>query len=141
VKLAESIRHWKNEPPENVKVGLGSLVRPEGPESMCGVAGTVVSTVKGRRAGVGSLFPAASVAVTSKLWKPSARGALVHGELQEAKLAASIRHWKVEGSLAEKVNVGVGSFVHTDGPESIVVSGGSVSTATSRPGVGGAPAP
>lgn len=45
------------------------------------------------------------------------------------KLPPSTRHSNVEpGSLEENMNVGVGSVVVPDGPESIVVSGGVVST-------------
>ena len=53
-----------------MKVGVGSLVGPEGPASIC-VCGAVVSTVKLREAGVGSVLPAESVARTSKVWEPS----------------------------------------------------------------------
>ncbi len=54
-----------------MKVGVGSLVRPEGPESML-TAGAVVSTVQLKDAGVPSVLAAWSIARTSKEWAPSA---------------------------------------------------------------------
>ena len=54
-----------------MKLGLASLVVPEGPESIW-VSGALVSTVKVRLAGVGSGLPAVSTARTSKVWVPSA---------------------------------------------------------------------
>jgi hypothetical protein len=74
-KAAESKRHWKLEPGSleaKAKVGVRSLVGPEGPAVIV-VSGAAVSTVKELVAGVGSVLPAASVALTSKLWGPSAR--------------------------------------------------------------------
>ena len=52
------------------KVGVGSLVRPAGPESIW-TAGGVVSIVQLKLAGLGSALPAWSIALTSKLWAPS----------------------------------------------------------------------
>ena len=72
---AESKLHWKLEPAseeEKLKVGVASLVSPEGPESIV-VSGSVASTVKPWESGLGSGFPAASTALTWKVWKPSAR--------------------------------------------------------------------
>ncbi len=54
-----------------MKVGVGSLVRPEGPESML-TTGAVVSTVQLKDAGVASVLAAWSIARTSKEWEPSA---------------------------------------------------------------------
>ena len=77
-------------------------------------------------------MPAASVAPTSKLWEPSLKASslgLVHG----AAGAASTLHRKLEpGSLAEKAKLGVRSRIEPLGPESIVVSGGVVSTVKLR---------
>ena len=69
-----SIEHSKLAPGSElkVKVGVGSLVRPEGPESML-TTGAVVSTVQLKDAGVPSVLAAWSIALTSKEWLPSAR--------------------------------------------------------------------
>src|SRR5438034_114803 len=91
-----------------------------------------VRTVNERDAGVGSAFPAVSVAWTSKLCDPSASGAtgvwVSPGPEQGANGSESKRHSKLEpGSEDENPKVGVGSWVVPEGPESIVVSGGVVS--------------
>ncbi len=75
VAAAPSSLHWNVEPAsldENVNVALALLTRVEGPLSI-DVLGAVVSTVQLRVAGVGSGLPAASVAVTLKVWAPSDR--------------------------------------------------------------------
>jgi hypothetical protein len=74
---AVSSEHSKVDPvsvAENVKVADVLAVRPFGPESIV-VSGGVTSTVQEWVAGVGSVFPARSVARTSKVWDPSARSA------------------------------------------------------------------
>jgi hypothetical protein len=81
-----------------------------------------VSTVNDLLAGLGSMFPAASVARTSTVWPPSDSAGVVAGEVQEANAPKSTAHPNVEPpSLDEKVNVGVESLVVPVGPESIVV--------------------
>ena len=68
---AESSLHWKLErgsEEENSKVGVGSLVTPEGPESMV-VVGAGSSTVNERETRALSL-PAASIASTEKACGP-----------------------------------------------------------------------
>ncbi len=96
---------------ENVNVGVESLVEPEGPLSMV-VCGAAVSTVNAHEAGVGSTFPAVSVARTSKVCAPSVSDAVVSGVVHELQAPPSTRHSNVEpASSAEKVNVGVESFV------------------------------
>src|SRR3712207_521880 len=108
---------------ENTKVGVLSFVGPVGPESMF-VCGIVVSTVKVRLAGVGSTFPAGSIARTSIVCSPSASSGLVYGVGQEAKPASSIRHSKVEpGSVEANSKVGVLMLVGPLGPAANVVSG------------------
>src|SRR4051794_30758328 len=100
-----------------------------GPESI-EVSGAVVSTVKVREAGVGSVLVAMSVARTAKLWGPSARVPVVSGEEQELKPPPSIEHSKVlPGSFELKVKAGVAVVMvePSAGPESIVVSGAAVS--------------
>ena len=93
-----SVRHSKVEPAwsdENVNVGVGSFVGPEGPLSIV-VSGVAVSTVNARDAGVGSTFPAGSVARTSKVCAPSASDAVVTGVEHEPHTPPSTRHSKVE---------------------------------------------
>jgi hypothetical protein len=77
-----------------------------------------------------SVFPAASVARTSKVWLPSASaGESVSGLEQVFQLPLSMRHSKVEPvSLELKVNVGVALPDGSAGWESIVVFGAVRST-------------
>src|SRR6266496_4973811 len=94
-----------------------------------GGSGAAVSTVKSREAGVGSVLPAASVARTRKVWAPSARalaGVCVSpGPEQAPNGSESKRHSKLDpGSVEENPKVGVESLVAPEGPEVIVVSGG-----------------
>ena len=115
-KAAVSTRHWNVEPVSvevKVKSGVVSLVEPPAATvPVIVVSGAAVSTVKLREAGVGSTLPAASVARTSKVCDPCVRVALVKGEVQEAKAAASTRHWNVEPvSVEVNVKSGVVSFV------------------------------
>ncbi len=105
-KFPPSRLHWKvafGSFEENVKVGVGSAVAPDGPVSIV-VSGGIPSTTMFRESGVGSMLPAASIARTSKVWGPSLRFAVVKGVVQAAKAAASTRHWKVAvGSFEENV--------------------------------------
>jgi hypothetical protein len=92
------------------------------------VWGAVVSTLKDRSAGVGSVFFAWSVALTSNACGPSVRGAVAKGELQAANAPLSMRHSKVtSGSVAVKVKEGAFVLVEPEGPPVMVVSGGVVS--------------
>jgi hypothetical protein len=75
-------------------------------------------------------FPAASIALTEKLWVPFERREVVNGELQVLNEFASTRHWKVEpASFEVKEKVGVGSWVTLPwpGPEVMLATGGVVS--------------
>ena len=93
------------------------------------VSGSSVSTVKLFSAGVGSVLPAWSVAWTAKVCGPSANGPVLAGLEQEVNTAPSTEHSKVEPpSLEENSKVGEASLVGPEGPSSIVVSGGTVST-------------
>jgi hypothetical protein len=107
--------------------GLLSLDGESGSVSVIvGAPGAWVSTVKVRDAGVWSVFPARSVALTSRLWEPSGSEAVVWGEAQEEKEPPSILHWKLDPpSLEETSKVGVGSLIvaPSAGPESLVVWG------------------
>ena len=88
-----------------------------------------------RDAGVASVFPAASVALTENLCEPSPSFAVVFGELHGEKAPESILHLNVEpGSLDEKRKVGVGSLIWAPlaGPAVIVVFGSAVSSEKSR---------
>jgi hypothetical protein len=93
--------------------------------------GGVVSTVKLRCAGLASSLPAASLALTKKVWVPLAR--LLYVLLVAVPLASqsppSNLVWKVafEGSVEEKVNVASLLLTVPEGPETMVVSGGVVS--------------
>jgi hypothetical protein len=94
-------------------------------------------TVNVRLAGVWSVFLALSVARTSKLWLPADRGLegvwLAPGPEQGANASESKRQAKVEPvSLDENLKVGVVSAVDPEGPEVIVVWGGTVSTVKDR---------
>jgi hypothetical protein len=84
--------------------------------------------VNARVAGVGSVFFAWSVALTSKVWEPGESGVdgvwLAPGPEQAAYGWESKWHSKVKlGSLELKPNVGVCSVVEPDGPLVIVVCG------------------
>ena len=70
--VPSSIEHSSEAPASALKpkVGVGSLVRPSGPESIARVGG-VMLTVHPKLAGLPSALPAASTARTSKLWEPS----------------------------------------------------------------------
>ena len=74
VNAAPSRLHWRL-PPDSVelkaKLALALLVSPFGPLVMI-VSGAMVSTVKPRVAGVGSMLPAGSTARTESVYTPSA---------------------------------------------------------------------
>ncbi len=92
------------------------------------VCGAVESTLKDRSAGVGSVFFAWSVALTSNVCGPSVRGAVAKGELQEANAALSVRHSNVPpGSVDENAKEDTFVLIALEGPPVIVVSGGVVS--------------
>lgn len=103
------------------------MVFPVGPAVMV-VWGVVVSTLKDRLAGVGSVFFAWSVALTSSECGPSVREPVLNGELQAAKAPSSMRHSNVPlGSLDANVKEGVFVAVEPEGPSAMLVSGGVVS--------------
>ncbi len=91
----------------------------------------MLEMVNVRVAGLGSTLPSASIARTAKVWVPAGSGAVVvNGDEQGVHGPRSIRHSNREPASSEtNVNVGVGSSVGPDGPEVIVVSGGSASPA------------
>ncbi len=98
---------------------------PPGGEAV--TAGAVVSMVHVALAGVGSGLPAGSVAVTVKLWVPSARPVKVAGVVQVEASALSRMQVKVAGSLAENVNVAAVVLTVPVGPVSMTVFGAVVS--------------
>ena len=128
-----SMLHSKLEPGSfalNWKLGVSSSVGPDGPAVIAAAGGVVstVATVKVRLAADRSGLPAGSVAKTANVCEPSASAAVVKGVLQGVIGPLSTRQLKLEfASSDEKANVGVESFVVPDGPELIVVSGGSLS--------------
>ena len=70
----ESIEHSSVAPASEwkLKTGCGLAVSPDGPLSIAS-AGGVASTRQVSEAGLGSVLAARSVALTSKVWLPSAR--------------------------------------------------------------------
>src|SRR5215211_1043347 len=94
-----------------------------------------VVDVQVRMAGVGSLLPAVSVAVTWNVWGPSIRLLKVCGEPQFSISSSSIKQMKEPGSLDEKVNVAELLLTVPDGPESMLAFGAVLSTVTTRPAV------
>ena len=106
--------------------GAESLVRAGGPESIeVSIEATRTANCCGSEAVV---FPAASVARTSKLCGPLPTVAVYVPESQPAQSPPSRRHSKLVASGEEKVKVGVSSFDFGAGPESTLISGASVST-------------
>ena len=82
------------------------------------VAGATVSTVNGRDTTALS-FPAASIALTKKVWVPSGerRGPGERRGARREKAWASKWHWKVEpASFEVNEKVGVASLVSRPGP-------------------------
>jgi hypothetical protein len=89
--------------------------------------------VQTRRAGVGSLFPTASVARTRKVYEPSLSSVYVLGDEHDCQDALPSLHSKVLPVSDElKVKLAVGDDVLLAGPESIVVWGARVSTRHAR---------
>lgn len=125
-----SSRHRKVDPASfdrNANRGVLVVVFPVGPAVMV-VRGVAVSTLKDRRAGVGSVFAAWSVALTSNVCGPSVRVAALKGEVHAANVSSSMRHSNVaSGSVDVKVKEGAFLLVGPEGPSAIVVSGGVVS--------------
>ena len=87
-------------------------------------------------AGVGSVFPAASVALTLNSCLPRARPAYVAGEEHGTNSAPSSEHSNVLlSSVDENENVALLVFTEPFGPASMRVSGGSVSRGTAAPAI------
>src|SRR5438270_1524290 len=96
--------------------------------SMTGSAGAGLVIVQLAVAGVGSTFPAVSVAFTWNVCEPAFRLRYVIGDAQLANAAASSAHWNVEPlSVEVKLKVAVELVVAPEGALVIVVSGGVVS--------------
>ena len=80
-------------------------------------------------AGVGSVLPGESVAVTEKVCVPSARFVRPAGEVQELDVPESRMHRKVEPvSVEPKEKLADAEFDNDGGCDVIEVSGGAVST-------------
>ena len=124
----------------NSNVALREVVTVVGPDVRF-VSGAVVSAAGGgggagativqlQVAGVGSTFPAVSVARTSIVWAPTARPASPSGDAHAFQVPPSRRHWNVEPvSVAVNDTDAVVAVVDAAGPPVIVVSGGVVSAA------------
>src|SRR5918992_1266514 len=111
-------------------VAVVSSVTSCGPESM-NVSGSR-STVHPWTAGDWSGMPTGWTARTANVCSPSATLLSVVGDSQASNGAESSEHSKVALNWsAEKVKSAVASVVGSSGPESIVVSGSSVSAGTS----------
>jgi hypothetical protein len=98
------------------------------------------STTKDRVAGVGSVFPAPSVARTATVWLPSARFEYDLGLEQDENAPPSSWHWKVERSEAVKEKLTDAEVTVPAGPSVIVVSGGVRSGARFQAGLASATA-
>jgi hypothetical protein len=72
-------------------------------------------------------LPARSVARTSKACIPSARAEYACGLAQPAQSPPSRRHSKLASASEPKARLASATFVRDGGPESMVVSGASVS--------------
>jgi hypothetical protein len=119
---------------ENVKVGVESAVAPVGPPVIA-VSGGVVSpgcTVHEWVAGLGSTFPAVSVARTANVCAP-ATTVYCAGDEQAANAAPSSEHANVASvSVAVNVKLALPLVVVAGGPDAIAVSGATVSTVNVR---------
>ena len=92
------------------------------------VAGAMVSTVQLRLAGVASVLPALSVALTWKVLGPSARPLYACGDVHAAKGPPFKLHSNVEpDSLEENVRFAEELETIPDGPLTMDVSGAVVS--------------
>ena len=81
----------------------------------------------------GSFFAGSAAPASNALTPADGLPAAVVDDVQAVNAAVSKRHSNVElGSLEETVNVGVASLVGPDGPVTIVVCGGVVSTVNDR---------
>src|SRR5918999_105786 len=91
---------------------------------MLGAGGSVRSIVQVCEAGVASVFPAASVALTSKVCEPALRPVYDFGEVQAAKAPPSSWHSKLEpASLEVNEKLGSASLEGSLGEAVIVVLG------------------
>src|SRR5437763_1777230 len=85
--------------------------------------------LKLRWAGVGSAFPARSMALTRNVCDPNDSFGNVCGDVQLLNAWPSTEHLRVDCDSEDlNLNVGVRSWVFPDGPEMIVVLGATVST-------------
>lgn len=87
-----------------------------------------VATLQVCVAAVASVFPAASVPQTLKVWDPIDNPVYVWGEVHAVREAPSRLHWNVElASLEVKAKEALVDVDVAGGPDVIVVSGGVVS--------------
>ena len=130
-----SSRHSKPAPASpdpNANSARLDAVVASGAESKV-VSGSTVSTIQVRAASLASTFPAASVARTRRVCSPWASPVSVRGEVQACQAPESSLHSKLEPvSFDENPSVAEVDAVGPVGPESIVVSGATVSTVQVR---------
>src|SRR5918999_297359 len=110
----------------NVAVVLSVTSSGAGPEVIVVTGGA--ATFHSYLAGVGSKFPAASLARISRTWVPRVRSDHWSGEVHELYAVPSSAHWKVTfpARLSEPANSKVATVLWSTagGVEVIVVSGG-----------------
>ena len=117
---------------EKANEAAAEAVGPLGPEPIV-VSGATVSTVQVRLASLASVLPASSVARTRKVCSPCASPASARGDVQvcqapASSLALERRRRAPRRSRSSRPADAVGPL----GPESIVVSGATVSTVQVR---------
>ncbi len=129
---APSRRHSSVPASEELKVKVAEVEAtvPDGPDPAIVVVGACVSTVHVRSAGEASTLPTASRARARNEAGPWPRPVRVRGDAQAVHWAApSTWHSKVEPpSVALRAKVASSLATRPEGPESIVVPGGSAST-------------
>ena len=122
---------------EKVRLAEPVATSAAGPPPMV-VLGATVSTVQVRVASLASTLPAASVARTRKVWLPSASPLSARGEVQLCQAPESSLHSNVAASSSEsKPTLAEADATVPLGPDSIVVSGATVSTVQVRVGLAG----
>ena len=134
---APSIRHANVDPASalaNVNAAVVEATGPDGPLWITAAVG-VVSTVKVRSSGEGSVFQAGSEARTANVCGPSAMPVSAFGDEQEAHAPPSRRHSNVAvPSSLENVKLAPDDPSRPDGPVLTAVSGVTVSTVNVRLG-------
>ena len=117
---------------ENEKLAAPEATVPAGPDAI-DVSGGVASTVHVRVAGDGSRLPATSVARTDHVCDPSDNPLSARGDAHATQAPVSSLHSKLAAvSVAENEKLAALEATVPDGPVTIDVSGGVVSTVQLR---------